>query len=314
MKIAIAGAGAMGGRFGYKLVKAGNKDVFFVDRWEANVEAIRSKGLQVDDGGVHESVEIPVYFPEELADNELQADLVILFVKAMQLDDMLKSLKPLLGESTYVLCLLNGIGHESVVERHIPRSRILLGNTMWTAGLEGPGRIKLVGGGSIDLQNLMPEGKDMAIKVAELLTEAGLIAGYSENVLHMIYKKACVNGAVNGICALLDCNINTYGSTACAEAIVRAVVGEFIGVAAAEGVDMVAEDMVQNILKSFAPEAAGLHYPSMHQDLVRNNRLTEIDYINGVIVQKGLKYGISTPYCSLITQLVHCKEEILGAK
>ena len=44
------------------------------------------------------------------------------------------------------------------------------------------------------------------------------------------------------------------------------------------------------------------------------NRLTEIDYINGAIARKGQQYGVDTPYCALITELVHCKEQLLGAK
>ena len=49
----------------------------------------------------------------------------------------------------------------------------------------------------------------------------------------------------------------------------------------------------------------------MYQDLVQNHRLTEIDYINGAVWRKGQKYGVSTPYCQLITQLIHAKEQIL---
>jgi len=52
----------------------------------------------------------------------------------------------------------------------------------------------------------------------------------------------------------------------------------------------------------------------MYQDLINNHRLTEIDYINGAVSRKGKKYGIPTPYCDLLTQLIHCKEDILGAK
>ena len=56
--------------------------------------------------------------------------------------------------------------------------------------------------------------------------------------------------------------------------------------------------------------AAG-HYPSMHQDLVQNHRLTEIDYINGAVAKKGDSLGIPTPYCHMITDLVHAKEHVL---
>ena len=49
---------------------------------------------------------------------------------------------------------LNGIGHEDVIEKFVPMEKIFIGNTMWTAGLEGPGKAKLFGSGSVELQNL----------------------------------------------------------------------------------------------------------------------------------------------------------------
>ena len=55
------------------------------------------------------------------------------------------------------------------------------------------------------------------------------------------------------------------------------------------------------------------HHPSMHQDLMLNNRLTEIDYMNGAVVRKGKKYGVPTPYRAFSTSLIHCKEQILKA-
>ena len=52
----------------------------------------------------------------------------------------------------------------------------------------------------------------------------------------------------------------------------------------------------------------------MYQDLIKNHRLTEIDYINGAVWRKGQKYNVATPFCAMLTQLVHGKEELLGVK
>ena len=72
--------------------------------------------------------------------------------------------------------------------------------------------------------------------------------------------------------------------------------------------------MYQHIASTYDPDNIGLHYPSMYQDLIKNHRLTEIDYINGAVWRKGQKYDIATPYCAFLTQLVHAKEGILGAE
>ena len=74
------------------------------------------------------------------------------------------------------------------------------------------------------------------------------------------------------------------------------------------------EEVITHVKSCFNAETIGMHYPSMHQDLIKNHRLTEIDYINGAISRKGRKYGVATPYCDFLTQLVHAKEQILGVK
>lgn len=73
---------------------------------------------------------------------------------------MLADIQPLIhDDKTAVLCLLNGIGHEEVIEKYVPRNQIMIGNTMWTAGMEEPGRAKLFGNSSIALKNLGADPK-----------------------------------------------------------------------------------------------------------------------------------------------------------
>lgn len=313
MKIIIAGAGAMGSRFGLMLHQAKN-DVILIDGWQEHIDNIKRDGLKANFNGEEVAEKIAIYHQDEVSDVDFSADLVILFTKAMQLDGMLKSIKNMIGDNTKVLCLLNGIGHEDVIKRYVPLSSILLGNTMWTAGLEGPGKAKLFGNGSIDLQNLGTEGKASAEEIITVLNEAKLNARYSDNILSSIYKKACVNGTMNGLCTILDSNMADFGETNVADNIVESIVAEFAAVADRENATLNVDEVLAQIKTCYNRETIGLHHPSMYQDLIINNRLTEIDFINGAIVRKGKEYGIETPYCSFLTQLVHAKEQILGAK
>ena len=229
MKIAIAGAGAIGGN-----------DVLLIDGWQEHINAIKENGLKANYNGEEITVKVSIVNQNEVPTGE-QFDLIILFTKAMQLEKMLQDVKPLIADHTEVLCLLNGIGHEDVIEKFVPMEKIFIGNTMWTAGLEGPGKAKLFGSGSV-------------------------------------------------------------------------IVNEFAAVAAKENVNLDIPEVIEHVETCFDPTTIGMHFPSMHQDLIKNNRLTEIDYINGAISRKGKKYGVVTPYCDFLTQLVHSKEEILGAK
>lgn len=313
MKIAIAGAGAMGSRIGLMLHQSGN-DVILIDRWPAHIEAIRENGLVADFNGEEVVAKIPIYSPEEIIESQTQVDLIVALTKANQLDDMFHAIQSIITEKTHVLCLLNGLGHEDVLEKYVPKKNILFGITMWTAGLDGPGKVTLLGNGEIELENLEPEGEAFAHEVVRVFDEANLNPVYSRNVRYSIWRKACVNGTLNGLCTILDCNIAGFGEQLVANAIVETIVAEFAAVAAEEGIKLDQPEVNEHIVATYDPANIGLHYPSMYQDLIKNHRLTEIDYINGAVWRKGQKYGIQTPYCAFLTQLVHAKEGLLGAK
>ena len=307
-KIAIAGSGAMGSRFGYMLQAAGN-DVVLLDNWAEHVQTINTTGLKVTLGDQAPiQVQIPAALPTDI--KEVQ-DVIILFTKSMQLVEMLQTIKPLIGAKTKVVCLLNGLGHPETIEQYLPKENIFVGITLWTAGLTGPGAITLSGSGSVELQNVAPESQNAAQTLVELFNVAGLNAQYSQDVLFSIWRKACVNGTLNSLCALLDCNIAQLGQTEQATALLGEIVAEFSAVAATQGVELRVAEMLAYIMPLFAPQEAGEHYPSMHQDLIQHHRLTEIDYLNGYVARKGTEQGIPTPVNQLITQLIHTKEALL---
>ncbi|WP_454994576.1 2-dehydropantoate 2-reductase [Bulleidia extructa] len=300
----IAGSGAMGCRFGYQLFKAG-KEVILLDKWEDHIKAIQKDGLKIV--GDHEDcVHIPIMRPEEATQ---KADFIVLFTKAMQLETMLQSLKGIITDKTKVLCLLNGLGHEDVIKKYIPEKNILMGVTVWTAGLKGPGTALLTATGSVNLQSIDQSGEKEAMVFVDLLNEAGLKVTYDEDVVPSIWRKACVNGTMNSTCALLDCTIGEFFASEEALRVVDTIIHEFVMVGEATGVKL-DEQAIKDYVMHTSVVAAG-HYPSMHQDLVQNHRLTEIDYINGAVAKKGDSLGIPTPYCHMITDLIHAKEHVL---
>ncbi len=307
MFIYIAGAGAMGCRFGYQLQKSGN-EVVLLDSWQAHIDAIKAHGLHIV-GDQDEVVPMTIMRPEEA---HKQAEFIILFTKAMQLQDMLEKIKPVIGPETKVLCLLNGLGHEDVISKYIKHENIMMGVTVWTAGLKGPGEAILQGKGTINLQSFAAAGESAVQDIVDTMNAAGLNVIYDNDVVPSIWRKACVNGTMNSTCALTDATIGQFFASEAAIRIVKTIIHEFVLVGTAEGVKLNEQEIVDYVMHT--AEIAARHYPSMHQDLIQNHRLTEIDYINGAVARKGAKLGIATPYCQMITDLIHAKESILNIK
>ncbi|MUV38156.1 2-dehydropantoate 2-reductase [Lentibacillus sp. JNUCC-1] len=311
MKVAIAGSGAIGSRFGYMLHKAGN-DVILIDKWPEHVNTIRSNGFTVDEDNKQHVVNIPIYYPNEVND---VVDVVFMFTKSMGLGDMLEDIKPILGPKTSVVSLLNGIGHEDVLKHYIPMENIFLGVTILTSHLEGPGHVAFSGAGTTEIQNFVHGESEaqMARNIVKMLDDAGLNTSYSEDVKFSIWRKACVNGAMNATCALLDCNLAEFAATNQSEPIIRSIVKEFVNIASQKGTQLDEGEMVQYILES--ARNIGSHYPSMHQDLVQNHRLTEVDFLNGAIARMASEdFNTTAPYNELTTRLIHAKEQVLATR
>lgn len=307
MKVTIVGAGAMGSRFGYMLHQAGN-EVTLIDEWPDHLQKIQTNGLTVETKAGTRQVKIPACLPGESTESP---DLMILFTKSMDLKSMLQKVKHLISEHTQVLCLLNGLGHIDTLKAYLDPKHILMDITVWTAGLKGPGHVVLTGSGSLEIQNLDPTDQAGAQKVCEVLNQAGLNAKYSEDVFWSIWRKACVNGTLNSLCTLLDCNIKQLGELTSTKKLIRKIIAEFAAVAQMEGVTLEVETIAKTVEALYDPSQAGAHYPSMHQDLIQKHRLTEIDYINGYVACKGKELAIPTPYNDLLTILIHDKEELL---
>lgn len=300
MLIYIAGAGAMGCRFGVQLHRAG-EDVILLDNWHEHIVSIQENGLKVNDEV--EPVRIPIMKPTEATKT---ADVIILFTKAMQLRTMFDDIQHVIGDETKVLCLLNGLGHAEVIRDYVKEENIVMGVTVWTAGLNGPGHVLMQGVGTINLQCIVPTNAQAGHVMTDVLNRAALCATYDDNVVEAIWRKACVNGTMNSNCAILDCNIGELFASQDGQQAVDAIIKEFIAVANLENVPLDYDD-IRSYVYAIA-EKATHHYPSMHQDLVQNRRKTEIDYLNGYIARKAKEYGIQTPYNDYITHLIHTKE------
>ncbi|WP_180994440.1 ketopantoate reductase family protein [Bacillus sp. Marseille-P3661] len=303
MRIAIAGAGAMGSRFGYKLVETGH-DVLLVDSWEEHVRTIQTNGLLVKEDHGMKSVKIKSALPQE---SEGEFDLLLILTKSMQTDQMMMNCQHLINSSTSVLTLQNGLGNIEVIEKYVSRDRIFAGVTTYAAEVLGPGKVQALGSGDTEIMQI--DGNDSAtVKlIAQALNAAGVRTEISSNVLASIWKKVSFNCALNPICTLMN---NTVATVGCYEGIqdfVAGIIDEILLVAKSENIDIEKESIITMVNSVFDPKMSGHHIPSMLQDIL-NGRQTEVDYLNGAIVRLGEKYNIPTPNNKQIWHLIKMLE------
>lgn len=300
--IAIAGAGAMGGRVGVALHQAGY-EVTLIDRWQAHLDAINTNGVEIQTEDETYTVDIPATSPQEVSDT---FDLIIILTKSMDATTMLSELQQVgaITNDTVLLAMMNGLGHEETLSQFVPKSQIYLAVTMWTAGLRGPGQLLLEGTGTIDFQRADGVKDERATDILNAFNKANLNATISDNVFETIWSKATLNSVLNPLCTILDKTIYEFGAYTQARAMIAPLIQEIVTVAEARDVYLNTDQLIQKVEAAYPKEAQGLHYPSMHQDYSKG-RLTEIDYLNGQISKYGKDLNVPTPINDMLTHQIH---------
>jgi len=303
MKITVAGAGAMGCRFGSALFEAGH-EVLLLDGWREHVAAINAAGLTVSSEEGSRVVRVPAaLFP---AARE-PADLVIMFAKATQTASVAAASAGAIGPGTLVLTLQNGLGNIEALRSYVPEDRLLAGTTTLGTELLGPGHIRALGSGETALGALGPGSSDHAERTRLTLAAAGLPTRVAADALGVIWAKVAFNCVMNSLCAIASIPVSALGLYGGFDTVASGILGEVAAVAAAEGVTVDTEAALRLMKAQFDPAASGDHLASTLQDLM-NGRPTEIAHLNGAIASRAQAHGIEAPLNALITQLIQLLE------
>lgn len=299
MKITIAGAGAMGCRFGGALFAAGH-DVVLLDGWREHVDAINASGLRIDDARGSRVVRVPARMFPAPAD---PADLLVVFAKATQTSTVAAAAAAAIGPSTLVLTLQNGLGNIEVLRSYVPEPRLLAGTTTVGTELLGPGHIRALGSGETVLGALGPASSDHAERTVLTLSAAALPARLADDTLGVIWAKVAFNCVMNSLCAIASIPVSALGRYDGFDALASSILAEVAAVARAEGVYVNKAAALRLMKAQFDPAASGSHLASTLQDLM-NGRPTEIAHLNGAIAARAAAHDIDAPLNALITQLI----------
>ena len=296
MKIAVAGAGAMGSLFGGLLAESG-ADVWLLDIWAEHVKAVNENGLNIEREGKFRSVSVKATTdPNRIG----ISDLVIIFVKSTNTSQAAKTAKFLMDDSSLILTLQNGMGNADTIAEVIEPTRIIAGTTSHGATMLGPGSIRHAGIGPTTIGMWADGGKDKALYIAKFLTEAGIKTEAVDDIQSVIWNKLLVNVGINAITALTGIKNGQLLDLSATRDISRAAVEEAMELTRAQGIH-IREDSVEHVFE--IAKATSPNRSSMGQD-VDNKRLTEIEAINGFVVREAFKIGLNVPINKTLTALI----------
>jgi len=301
MKVLILGAGAMGCLYGAAFHRAGC-EVVFVDVNRAHIDAINAAGLELETRAGVESLPIPARLPEEI---DSPADLVVVFTKTFHTDAALAGIAPAIGPETWLLSLQNGLGNDRRLAARAEESRILIGASSLPSDLVGPGKVRSHGDGGTNLYPAFGGDPAFARQVCDLLTAGGLPAALEPDIHGAIWSKAIFNATMNPLCALTRRTPGFLGANEESRALIRALVDEGVAVAKASGIAVSAEPIHALTEVSMTDHAD--HEASMLQD-VKAGRRTEVDSINGAIVEAARAAGVAAPLTETLWRLVKLEE------
>ncbi len=291
MRIAIIGAGGVGGYFGARLQAAG-QEVLFVQRG-AHGAAMRDGGLKVTSLlGDLSLPRVSVAAPEEAAAHG-PVDLVLVTVKSIHTDAAAEAAAGLLGPDTMVLSLQNGVENEDRLARRLGAERVLGGLCYILALIDAPGRIRHgMRMARIEFGERSGGVSARTTALLEIFRGAGIDAATADDVDAAIWTKFTLLCAHNGMTALARTAIGPIRSDPHGRAVLLACARETMALAAARGVTL-APEMVADPGFLFDRVPADMTSSTLY-DLEEGKPL-EIDWLNGAVVRLGAEAGIPTP-------------------
>lgn len=277
MNITILGPGAVGSLYAYKLHLAGHSISLWGRTSSSKIE------VTLDDG---ESI---AFNNQSLEDLE-RCDLLVVTVKAWQVKSALLPLLTHLHPDAIILFLHNGMGTVDSLSEQLAHRPVLLGTSTHGALKVNSSTVHHTGIGQTLIGAWNKKGQQCEF-VAEVFDHGFSPAQWHSVIQQALWTKLVINCAINPLTAILDCRNGQLASHEYREQLFS-IVKEAVTCAGVDGVELDAPvllDTVVNVAKSTAQ-----NYSSMHQDIY-NKRQSEIDFINGYVVNIATKHHVDIP-------------------
>ncbi|MGE5710918.1 MAG: 2-dehydropantoate 2-reductase [Nitrospira sp.] len=294
-QIMMVGAGSVGGYFGAHLAK-NIPNVSFLLR-PRTLAAVQQHGLTIRSATGTFTVR-----PQAASDARQlpKPDLIILGMKAYDLDEVMTQIEPVLTDRTVILTLQNGIDTEDRIIARLSRDCVVGGVAFIYSKIAAPGIIDHYKKGAVAIGELMGHESERLLQIREVFAAAGIPCQLSKDIRRSKWEKMCWNCVFNPITVLIDDKVAKALDHPEMMGVIRQIVGEITAVSAALKVPLPA-DMPERVVK-WTQEIRDIH-TSMYDDW-KAGRQTEIRNLNGYIVDQGRALGIPTPVNEALTAMI----------
>lgn len=228
--------------------------------------------------------------------------LVLVTTKAGDTLSALESWLPRISVDTPVVLFQNGLGSQQAVAERWPERPILAASTTEGANRPSPDVLVHAGTGDTWVGPLTATGENHTEDVVRQLLATGLRVHAEENILHRLWQKLVVNAGINPFTALLDCPNGEISGSSLYQQNIDGLCREISLLLQAETAESIAPEVLRERIESVA-ESTASNTSSMRAD-VKAGRKTEINFINGFLVQCGKRQNIETPVNQMLTERV----------
>ncbi len=299
-RIAVVGAGAVGGYFGGMFARAGAPTVFIGRKHFA--DAVNSKGLVLDKLQGQERMTAKATVEMSAVGD---CSLILFCVKANDTLVTAKQMAPFLQPDATVVCLQNGVDNADQVQA--AANVVAIPAAVYVAvSVPEPGCVKHLARGDL----IIGSPSEKTTKIAKVFERAGVPCRISENIAGELWLKLLCNCALNAISALGHARYGDIAQNIDAKQLMEDIVDEVLAVAHAAGVVLPRVDDRESGMAAAMEIATQMAdaFSSTAQDLNRG-RPTEIDALNGYISRRGAELDVPVPVNHALFTLVKLAEQ-----
>lgn len=303
MKIAIIGVGAMGSVYAGLLAEAGN-EVYAVDLWQEHVDMINNQGLHLE-GASGDRVIDHIQATTDLSEAGC-CDLYVIATKASGVGSAARAIADSMGPNSLVLTIQNGLGAGQRITEHMPLDNVLLGVADgFGASIKGPGHAYHSAMNLIRIGELAGGMTQRLESLTRVWQTAGFKARAFEDINQLVWEKFICNATFSGPCTVFDCTLRELMGDASHWEIALGCTREVYALGQKMDIAFSFNDPIEYVT-SFGNKMLDAR-PSMLLDH-QARQLSEIDAINGMVVELGQRFGIPTPYNEVLSAIIRQRE------